>query len=160
MKSKPLLIFPLLAFVALSACSPPLRESLPADLAGRDLHGRMQVLNSTCAEHARRHFGRKDSATSHLRLADICRQLGGTIIEASQSKQTQNLRPVISGLLSKCYVEGRNVRYNDTPSGVTQKGSSHNKALLQQESQIICDEYKREFTRLNTARLLPARNLR
>ena len=140
-----LLMFFAICASMLSACSPTLKESLSQSLSGKDLNGRLQVLSSSCAEHARRHSGRIDSETGHLRLAEICAQLSSKIREASSNREAKRLQPVISGLVAECYVECSNVRYNATRTGATQRGYSTNKALLRQESELICQRYKTEL---------------
>ena len=147
MKPSLLLFFTLFASM-LSACSPTLKESLSHSLAGKDLNGRLQVLSSNCEEHARRHFGRIDEKTGNLRLAEICAKLSSKIREANGKSEARQLQPVITGLLSECYVEGQNVRYNGTRSGATQRGYSTNKTLLRQESALICQRYKTELDHL------------
>lgn len=92
------LILSLPVIFILTACGPFLTESLPAALAGKDLNGRLKVLDDACAEHARRHLGRRDPATGQFKLPQLCRALSERIGQASRVKPDAARQPDLAML--------------------------------------------------------------
>lgn len=131
--------------LALPACTANLDTSLPRDLAGQKLEGRLGVLRAACVTHASHHDNRKNKQTGNYLFVENCDAMAARIQGASRGIAGGSIQP----LVAECRAQADNVRFKQ--SGPSAKGLSYisQRPAFRRDARTLCAQYEKEFANVN-----------